>query len=176
MPVPRPDTLLPTPPFPAPYSPVQEQQAHPHHHPEPARPRDWRGRGLHRLHPPYPVHRWAGPASHQPVRGDQGLAPPGWQVAQCPLSLFRGPCRTAAVSSATGAPGGGLGSGWDKWGQRRKKRLRGGIGGGYMGHPRRVVKAGQCGGCNKSCSEVRQTWVWLLDSKLGDLGQVTSPP
>lgn len=107
MPVPRPDTLLPTPPYPAPYSLIQEQQAHPHHHPEPACPRDRRGRSLHRLYPPHPVHRWAGSASHQPVGGDPGLAPPGWQVAQCPLPLLRGPCRTAAVSSATGAPGWG---------------------------------------------------------------------
>uniref|UniRef100_A0A667J5N1 calcium/calmodulin-dependent protein kinase n=1 Tax=Lynx canadensis TaxID=61383 RepID=A0A667J5N1_LYNCA len=87
------------------YTSIQEQQAHPHHHPEPARPRDWGGRSLHRLHPPHPVHRWAGSASHQPVGGDPGLAPPGWQVAQCPLSLLRSPCCTAAVSSATGALG-----------------------------------------------------------------------
>lgn len=109
--VPRPDALLPTSPHPAHYSPVQEQQAHPHHHPEPTRPRDRRGRSLHCLHPPHPVHRWAGSASHQPVGGDPGLASPGWQVAQCPLSLLRGPCRTAAVSSPTGAPGGGRGAG-----------------------------------------------------------------
>lgn len=104
---PRPDALLPPPSCPAPCSSIQEQQAHSHYHPEPSRPRDWRGRSLHRLHPPHPVHRRAGSASHQPVRGDPGLAPPGWQVAQCPLSLLRGPCCTAAVSSATGAPGGG---------------------------------------------------------------------
>ncbi|XP_077896152.1 calcium/calmodulin-dependent protein kinase type II subunit gamma isoform X8 [Ictidomys tridecemlineatus] len=80
------------------YTPVQEQQAHPYHHPKPTCPRDWGGRSLHRLHPSHPVHRRAGSASYQPVRGDPGLAPPGWQVAQCPLSLLRGPCRTIAVS------------------------------------------------------------------------------
>ncbi|XP_060238063.1 calcium/calmodulin-dependent protein kinase type II subunit gamma isoform X15 [Meriones unguiculatus] len=85
------------------YTPVQEQQAHPHHHPKPTCPRDWGGRSLHRLYPAHPVHRRAGSASYQPVRGDPGVAPPGWQVAQRPLSLLRGPCRTAAVSSATGA-------------------------------------------------------------------------
>ncbi|XP_074238516.1 calcium/calmodulin-dependent protein kinase type II subunit gamma isoform X12 [Saimiri boliviensis] len=87
------------------YTPVQEQQAHPYHHPKPTCPRDWGGRSMHRLHPPHPVHRRAGSASYQPVRRDPGLAPSGWQVAQCPLSLLRGPCRTAAVSSATGALG-----------------------------------------------------------------------
>ncbi|XP_054989409.1 calcium/calmodulin-dependent protein kinase type II subunit gamma isoform X10 [Sorex araneus] len=87
------------------YTSVQEQQAHPHHHPEPTRPRDRGGSSLHRLYTPHPVHRWAGPASNQPIRGDSGLASPGRQVAQCPLSLLRGPCRTAAVSSATGTLG-----------------------------------------------------------------------
>lgn len=124
----EPDTLQPPLPCPALYSPVQEQQAHPYHHPKSTRPRDWGGRSLHRLHPSHPVYRRAGSASHQPVRGDSGLAPPGWQVAQCPLSLLRGPCRTAAVSSATGAPGrgGAVGRGWDRWGPRRKRMLGGG--------------------------------------------------
>lgn len=105
--------LLPPLPCPAPCSPVQEQQAHPYHHPKPARPRDWGGRSLHRLYPAHPVHRWAGSTSHQPVGGDPGVASPRWQVAQCSLSLLRGPCRTTAVSSATGTPGGekGLGRG-----------------------------------------------------------------
>lgn len=119
--VPRPDVLLPPALCLAPCSSVQEQQAHPHHHPEPARPRDRGGRSLHRLHPPHPVHRWAGSASHQPVGGDPGLAPPGWQVAQCPLSLLRSPCCTAAVSSATGALGRGVRKGTDG--------IRGGRGG-----------------------------------------------
>ena len=137
----RPVALLPTPTRPAPCSLIQEQQAHSYHHPEPTRPCDRRGRSLHRLYPPHPIHRWAGPASNQPVGGDPGVAPPGWQVAQCPLSLLRGPCCTAAVSSATGAPGGGVGRGWDRWGQRRKSQLRVGIGGGDVGHPRGTARA-----------------------------------
>lgn len=109
--------LLPPLPCPAPCSPVQEQQAHPYHHPKPARPRDWGGRSLHRLYPAHPVHRWAGSTSHQPVGGDPGVAPPRWQVAQCSLSLLRGPCRTTAVSSATGTPGGGEGTGQGRGGK-----------------------------------------------------------
>jgi hypothetical protein len=121
-------SYLPSPSCPAPCSLIQEQQAHPYHHPKPTRSRDWGGRSLHRLHPSHPVYRRAGSASHQPVRGDSGLAPPGWQVAQCPLSLLRGPCCTAAVSSATGAPDGEgrAGRGWDRWGQRSERRLGGG--------------------------------------------------
>lgn len=34
----------------------QEQQAHPHDHPEPPRARHRGGRGVHRLHPPHAVH------------------------------------------------------------------------------------------------------------------------
>lgn len=102
-------------PRPAPCSPVQEQQAYPHHHPKPTCPCHRRGRSLHRLHPAHPVHRWAGSASHQSVRGDPGVAPPGWQVAQCPLSLLRSPCCTAAVSSGTGAPGRGEVDGKGAW-------------------------------------------------------------
>ncbi|XP_050838812.1 calcium/calmodulin-dependent protein kinase type II subunit beta isoform X3 [Serinus canaria] len=81
------------------YAALQEQQADPHHHPEPARARYRRGRGVHRLHPPDAVHRRAGPAPHQPVRGDPGLAPPRRQVAERALPRLGGPRGPAAVKS-----------------------------------------------------------------------------
>lgn len=86
--------LVPTP---AVHSAGQEQQADPHDHPEPPRARHWRGRSLHRLHPPHAVHRRPGPASNQPVRGDTGVAPPRGQVAECALPLLRGARGPAAV-------------------------------------------------------------------------------
>uniref|UniRef100_A0A4X1UCJ5 calcium/calmodulin-dependent protein kinase n=1 Tax=Sus scrofa TaxID=9823 RepID=A0A4X1UCJ5_PIG len=87
-------------PLPA-HSARQEQQADPHNHPEPARARHRRGRRLHRLHPPDAVHRRAGPAPHQPVRGDPRVAPPRWQVAERALPLLGGTRGPAAVKVST---------------------------------------------------------------------------
>lgn len=165
-----PASLLPLP-LPLPLcSSVQEQQAHPHHHPEPTCPRDRGGCSLHRLHPPHPVHWWAGSASHQPVRGDPGLAPPGWQVAQRPLSLLRSPCCTTAVSSATGAPvGGGMGTGTDGVRGGRSWEVALGEERGYR--PSQRSGKGWTVWFNKLCLILDR-----LGSKLGGLAQVTSLP
>uniref|UniRef100_A0A803XNF6 calcium/calmodulin-dependent protein kinase n=1 Tax=Meleagris gallopavo TaxID=9103 RepID=A0A803XNF6_MELGA len=60
------------------YTTVEEQQANTHHHPEPPRPCHW-------------------PAPHHAVRRDTCLAPPRWQVAECPLPLLWSPCSTSPV-------------------------------------------------------------------------------
>uniref|UniRef100_A0A6I8MXR9 calcium/calmodulin-dependent protein kinase n=1 Tax=Ornithorhynchus anatinus TaxID=9258 RepID=A0A6I8MXR9_ORNAN len=81
------------------YAASQEQQAHPHHHPEPPRARHRRRCRLHRIHPPDPVRRRAGPPTHRPVGGDPRLAPPRRQVAERPLPLLRRARGPAAVKS-----------------------------------------------------------------------------
>lgn len=88
--------------FACPASTVEEQQADPHDHPEPARTRHRGGRGVHRVHPPDAVHRRPGPAPHHAVRGDPRLAPPRWQVAQRPLPLLWSSCSTSPVRTKYG--------------------------------------------------------------------------
>lgn len=79
-----------------PPSPLQEQQAHPHHHPQPPRAHDRRWCCLHRLHPPDAVCGRAGTSSLQPIRRDQGMAPQGQPVAERPLPLLWSSCCPAA--------------------------------------------------------------------------------
>ena len=77
-------------------SSVQGQKPHPHHPAQPPRAFDRRGRGLHRLHPPYAVHRPRRRAAHHAVRGDAHLAPPRRQMAEHslpPLRVAHRPCQ-----------------------------------------------------------------------------------
>lgn len=71
------------------FSMVQEQQAGAHHHPEPPHPPGGRRGSLHRLHPGHAVHRLQRHAAHRPIRGDQGVAPPGREMANRPLPPLR---------------------------------------------------------------------------------------
>lgn len=80
-------------PFP---SALQEQQAHPHHHPQPARAHHRGRRRLHRLHPPDAVCGRPGPPTLQPIRRDQSMAPQGEPVAERPLPLLGSPRGPAA--------------------------------------------------------------------------------
>lgn len=86
----------PSPPSPLLLSPLQEQQAHSHHHTQPACAHDRGGRSVHRLHPPDTVCGRTGPPAFQPVGGDAGVAPQGQPVAERPLPLLGGPCCAAA--------------------------------------------------------------------------------
>lgn len=80
------------------FSVVPEQQACAHNDPEPPHPPDGRRVRLHRLHPHHAVRGRRRDPPHRPVRGDPHLAPPGWQMANCPLPQIRRALRPTAVS------------------------------------------------------------------------------
>lgn len=59
----------------------QKQQARAYHPAQPTRAPDRRGRRVHRLHPAHTVRGFHRPPPFQPIRGDQSVASPRWQVA-----------------------------------------------------------------------------------------------